>query len=166
MIIDREKRLFGVDTPRTAGFFAEYGECTAGPLTVKLDGNAPAAVWVSALDDSPIASSGRLLLTHVADVQDEGTVYADDSKKILLKWGQLPHMMRRSVADVTLAFADAKSCKVYALAADGTRRGEVSMCNDDNCDNRFYEPLGRFPTIEEDEPPYRLLCNEYPPAKD
>ena len=44
--------------------------------------------------------------------------------------------------------------------------GEVSMCNDDNTDNRFYEPLGRFPTIEEDEPAYRLLCNEYPPAKD
>ncbi len=44
--------------------------------------------------------------------------------------------------------------------------GEVSMCNDDNTDNRFYEPLGRFPTIEEDEPPYRLLCTEYPAAKD
>lgn len=44
--------------------------------------------------------------------------------------------------------------------------GEVSMCNDDNTDNRFLEPLGRFPEIEEDEPAYRLLCNEYPPAKD
>ncbi len=44
--------------------------------------------------------------------------------------------------------------------------GEVSMCNDDNTDNRFLEPLGRFPAIEEDEPPYRLLCNEYSPAKD
>ena len=40
--------------------------------------------------------------------------------------------------------------------------GEVSQCNDDNTDNRFYEELGRFPRIEEDEPPYRLLCNEYP----
>ncbi len=39
--------------------------------------------------------------------------------------------------------------------------GEVSMCNDDNTDNRFLEPIGRFPTIEEDEAPYRLLCNEY-----
>jgi D-lyxose ketol-isomerase len=44
--------------------------------------------------------------------------------------------------------------------------GEVSMCNDDNTDNRFLKPLGRFPSIVEDEPPYRLLCNEYPPAKD
>lgn len=43
--------------------------------------------------------------------------------------------------------------------------GEVSMCNDDNTDNRFYEDLGRFPEIEEDEEPYRLLCNEYPQAK-
>lgn len=42
--------------------------------------------------------------------------------------------------------------------------GEVSQCNDDNNDNRFYEKMGRFPEIEEDEEPYRLLCNEYPPA--
>jgi len=40
--------------------------------------------------------------------------------------------------------------------------GEVSECNDDNTDNHFNPPVGRFPTIEEDEPPYRLLCNEYP----
>jgi D-lyxose ketol-isomerase len=40
--------------------------------------------------------------------------------------------------------------------------GEVSMCNDDNTDNRFNPPVGRFPSIEEDEAPYRLLCNEYP----
>lgn len=43
--------------------------------------------------------------------------------------------------------------------------GEVSQCNDDNTDNRFNPPMGRFPAIEEDEPPYRLLCNEYPAAK-
>ncbi|MDR0424837.1 MAG: D-lyxose/D-mannose family sugar isomerase [Clostridiales Family XIII bacterium] len=40
--------------------------------------------------------------------------------------------------------------------------GEVSQCNDDNTDNRFYESVGRFPRIDEDEAPYRLLCNEYP----
>ena len=43
--------------------------------------------------------------------------------------------------------------------------GEVSQCNDDNNDNRFNPPAGRFPAIEEDEAPYRLLCNEYPAAK-
>lgn len=38
---------------------------------------------------------------------------------------------------------------------------EVSMCNDDANDNCFYDPAGRFPTIEEDEAPLHLLCNEY-----
>ena len=43
--------------------------------------------------------------------------------------------------------------------------GEVSQTNDDNTDNRFNPPAGRFPKIEEDELPYRLLCNEYPNAE-
>ncbi len=43
--------------------------------------------------------------------------------------------------------------------------GEVSMLNDDAADNRFYEELGRFPKIEEDEEPYRLLCSEYPKSR-
>jgi len=43
--------------------------------------------------------------------------------------------------------------------------GEVSMVNDDNVDNRFYEKQGRFPEIENDEAPLYLLCNEYPKAK-
>ena len=39
--------------------------------------------------------------------------------------------------------------------------GEVSMVNNDNTDNRFYEPVGRFPQIEEDEAPSYLLVNDY-----
>lgn len=44
--------------------------------------------------------------------------------------------------------------------------GEVSMCNDDCTDNYFSnQKVGRFPKIEEDEAPYRLLCNEYPKGR-
>jgi len=39
--------------------------------------------------------------------------------------------------------------------------GEVSMVNDDYTDNRFYDPVGRFPAIEEDEPPVHLLVTDY-----
>ncbi len=49
-------------------------------------------------------------------------------------------------------------------AQEGTGKvliGEVSMVNDDNNDNRFYEKQARFTTIEEDEEPLYLLCNEY-----
>jgi D-lyxose ketol-isomerase len=39
--------------------------------------------------------------------------------------------------------------------------GEVSAVNDDNTDNRFYEPIGRFPDIVEDEEPLHLLVSDY-----
>lgn len=54
----------------------------------------------------------------------------------------------------------------FEVEAGPVLLGEVSMCNDDENDNRFYEPVGRFPTIEEDEAPYRLLCTEYPKASE
>lgn len=40
--------------------------------------------------------------------------------------------------------------------------GEVSRVNDDSKDNRFHQPTGRFPQIDEDEEPLYLLCMEYP----
>ena len=39
--------------------------------------------------------------------------------------------------------------------------GEVSLVNDDAKDNRFYDKIGRFPEIDEDVKPYRLLVNDY-----
>ncbi|MBN1872674.1 MAG: D-lyxose/D-mannose family sugar isomerase [Anaerolineae bacterium] len=39
--------------------------------------------------------------------------------------------------------------------------GEVSTVNDDDIDNRFHHPTGRFPMIEEDEAPLYLLCTDY-----
>ncbi len=39
--------------------------------------------------------------------------------------------------------------------------GEVSSVNDDQKDNRFLEKSGRFPTINENEPPLHLLVSDY-----
>jgi len=39
--------------------------------------------------------------------------------------------------------------------------GEVSTVNDDSSDNRFYNPVGRFPDIEEDKNPLHLLASDY-----
>jgi D-lyxose ketol-isomerase len=39
--------------------------------------------------------------------------------------------------------------------------GEVSLVNDDHTDNRFHQPVGRFPQVEEDVTPLYLLVNDY-----
>lgn len=50
----------------------------------------------------------------------------------------------------------------WAEAGTGTSIvGEVSKVNDDATDNFFLNPVGRFPKIEEDQPPVHLLCTEY-----
>jgi len=39
--------------------------------------------------------------------------------------------------------------------------GEVSLVNDDAKDNRFFSEIGRFPEIDEDVVPHRLLVTDY-----
>ena len=38
---------------------------------------------------------------------------------------------------------------------------KVSQVNDDHLDNRFYDAVGRFPSIVEDAAPWRLLVSDY-----
>ena len=112
---------FLLDTPRTAGGFAESGTHVAGPLRCALR-DAPATVWVSSLDGEPIERSSHLLLTHLTDVQNSGIEYADPAMTTLLKWGSLPHLMRRSAARVELTL-DAKEGR--RCAANAGKAGPV-----------------------------------------
>jgi D-lyxose ketol-isomerase len=76
--------------------------------------------------------------------------------------------IRRQVAGSTIIFGPGDSITLtlyvyhefYAIDGHGLI-GEVSSVNDDDSDNQFIESLPRHPEIVEDEPPYRLLCNEY-----
>ena len=126
VVIDRNRGVFGVASPRTSGFSCEGGKAEAGPLAADIS-LAPAAVWASSLDGLPIEESRRILLTHVTDVQDESIAYADRGRCVLLQWGRLPHLMQRGRADVSLrvSAAPGEAFKVYALSANGERRGEV-----------------------------------------
>lgn len=55
--------------------------------------------------------------------------------------------------------------KFYAQPGTGrVLLGEVSSVNDDTNDNRFADPVGRFPPVEEDAAPVHFLCHEYPAA--
>ncbi len=49
----------------------------------------------------------------------------------------------------------------YAEKGSDVIVGEVSSVNDDFTDNLFYEELPRFPTMVEDESPYRRLVTDY-----
>ena len=120
--------------------------------------------WIKSEDI--INRGGGTLLIHVYN-DDEGALGKDDVKvnmdgrtftasagtAVMLKPGESITLWPHQYHDF-----DVKEGTGDVLI------GEVSMCNDDSNDNRFYHDVGRFPEIEEDEKPYRLLCFEYPKA--
>lgn len=113
-----------LNTPRTCGGFTETGTVTAGCLTFDV-GTTAATVWISALDQNPIKKASRLLLTHLTDVQNSGIQYGQHSRQTLLAWGTLPHLVRNGHAHIRLQLAPEKSYRVYTLATNGRRMGEL-----------------------------------------
>ena len=65
-----------------------------------------------------------MLFCHLTDVQNTEIAYADSSCKELLRWGRLPHLMRKGRAEVLLSLG-VGNWKVYALDCSGARRGEI-----------------------------------------
>ncbi len=137
--IDAPKNILTLDTPLTAGGFAPAGqkiETRAARIEV-LDTDA--TVWVSSLDGKPIATSQRLLITHLTDLQNSDTRYGDRARQVLLAWGHLPQLVRAGRAVVALHLANANRAKVYSLALTGKRLGEVAT--DVGDDGTFSIPL-------------------------
>ncbi len=124
--IDGPRDVLTLDTPRTAGGFAAAGETIRTRHGVEAAvQDVPATVWVSALDDQPITTSRRLLVTHLTDLQNTGIRYGERSRKTLLEWGKLPHLVRAGRAEVRLQVADPDQLHVWALSTSGSRVAEV-----------------------------------------
>ena len=125
LAIDRARGAFTITTARTVGGFTEAGEISAGPLKAEVSG-APATVWVSVLDTAPVSESGRLLLTHLTDVQNTGVRFAERARKTLLSNGKLPYLVRMGQAEVSLALKAPQAYAVYALSTNGRRLERLS----------------------------------------
>lgn len=115
-----------VRTERTVGGFSPKadGQIVAAPLAAKLKG-AKAAVWVSSLTDAPVASSKSLLLTHLTEMQREGTLFADSRADLLLREGKGAALLRDGSASIELALEKASAFRVYALTPDGLRQSKI-----------------------------------------
>lgn len=121
-----DKGALTVKTPRTAGGFSPEaeGRIVAAPFAATLKG-AKAAVWVSSLTEAPIASSKRLLLTHLTESQRAGTLFADSRADLMLRRGPGPWVLRDGSAQIELAVEKPSAFRVYALATDGTRAAKI-----------------------------------------
>lgn len=126
-----------VASDRTCGVFVESGLLRVGCMEVDVR-DVPATVWASSLDAKPLTESSRILLCHLTDVQNSGVAFADSTRMVLLRWGTMPHLMRKGKADVAMSLARG-DWTVYALDCAGNRRcvvpsawrdGRLTFCAD------------------------------------
>ena len=122
-VVDGKAGTMAIDTPMTCGLFSEGGGMQAGCLAANC-GGVPATIWASSLDGKRLADSSRILLTHLTDVQNTGATFEDDTMRVLLAWGGLPHLMRNGKASVALSLSPGKF-EVFALDGDGSRRRKI-----------------------------------------
>lgn len=116
--------------------------------------------WVK-MEDIINRGGGELVIQLYNATEDEGL---DDSDVTVSVDG-----VRRTIAaGETVVLSPGESVSIpqrcyhkFWGAGERVLVGEVSLVNDDHVDNRFYEPVGRFPRIEEDEDPLHCLVNDY-----
>ena len=131
VLFDREKGAMTISTPRTCGGFTESGTIDVGPLSFSVCTNGvahcavPTTLWISTLDGKPVRESSRMLLTHLTDVQGNGTKFADEARTVLLKWGR-GCLVEAGMAEVSLRLDKPERYQVWALASDGERRFAMS----------------------------------------
>jgi D-lyxose ketol-isomerase len=122
----------------------------------------PSHFHLSKTEDIINRGGGRLVLElvnthpdHSPDESSEVRVMTDGMARKLPARGKLSLRPGESVTLVPgLAHA-------FWAEDDDVFVGEVSTVNDDETDNVFLEKVGRFPSIDEDAPPHRLIVGDY-----
>ncbi|MBE6908646.1 MAG: D-lyxose/D-mannose family sugar isomerase [Ruminococcaceae bacterium] len=147
----------------------KYAKTYAEKLLYLKDGQyAPMHFHWAKMEDIINRAGGNVLIrvynsdeNEQIDRESPVTVHLDGCERVVPAGTQVRLTPGQSITIVPLLYHDF----TVEAGSGAVLLGEVSQCNDDNTDNRFEPPMGRFPAIEEDEPPYRLLCNEYPGAE-
>jgi len=133
-------------------------------LIVEEDQRTPFHYHVSKMEDIICRGGGDLMIQVYNRADDESLAETPvwvsvDGRRYEVPAGEIIRL--RAGESITLP-----PCLYHEFWADpgtGTALvGEVSKVNDDHHDNFFLGQVGRFPEIEEDEPPLHLLCTEYP----
>lgn len=125
--IDQPRGILTIDTPRTAGGYADPGGSIETKAGVSVsDFSVGATLFVTSLDKQPIHASKRMLITHLTDLQNTGARYAEGARQTLLDWGKLPHLVRDGSATVRIKLAEPQRYVVYSLSPSGRRIDEFS----------------------------------------
>ncbi len=155
--------LFTLRNGRLADLQRGGGMCYAEKLLIsRQDQLSPMHTHVIKAEDI-INRGGATMVVELFGSDDDGN-FAEDRGGMVMCDG----IPRAFAPGEKLKFAPGESLTLmpgdwHAFWGEGgdVLIGEVSTVNDDETDNIFREPIGRFAEIEEDVAPTHLLVNDY-----
>ena len=155
--------LFTLRNGRLADLQRGGGMCYAEKLLIsKQDQLSPMHTHVIKAEDI-INRGGATMVVELYGSDTDGN-FAEDRGGVVMCDG----IAREFQAGEKLKFAPGESLTLmpgdwHAFWGEGgdVLIGEVSTVNDDNTDNIFRDPIGRFAQIEEDVAPTHLLVSDY-----
>lgn len=155
--------LFTLRNGRLDDLTRGRGMCYAEKLLIsRQDQLSPMHTHIIKAEDI-INRGGATLVIELCGSDDEGNFAADRGGRVMCDgiardYGPGEKLRLAPGESVTLMPGD-----WHAFWGEGgdVLIGEVSTVNDDETDNIFREPIGRFSEVEEDEAPTHLLVSDY-----
>lgn len=121
--LNTEKGTLQVVTDRMEGFVLSADAQLSGKMVSVANDAGFATLYVVSVDGKPLAQSDRILILHLTDSLNAKIRFADSTRRLLLNYGSLPHLVRRGSVDVKLKLSDAgpKTWKAWQVNPSGER---------------------------------------------
>ena len=118
--------IFKVITPRSEALVIQKETAAAGKVLAVNNKTPYTTCFAAAVDKNTLANSKRIVFMHLVNTGALNQTFEGKDWGILKSYGQLPHLVLRAKADVTLKLSPKGGIpKVYAVALSGQRIGEV-----------------------------------------
>lgn len=113
LFLDAANEIFTVVTKQSEVLLLPGKREAKGDVLRVRNGSAHAAFHAAALDRHPLSGSGRIMILHLTNLSNEGTVFLNADQSILEKQGTSRQVLYRNKAEIELAVTG----KVYTLFA-------------------------------------------------
>lgn len=132
LTLDANNNTFIVNTPLTEALTLPKGQLSTGGILAVSDADSFQTLAAISLDQLPLKNSRRILIIHLSDIVNSNVTFGDSAHTILKDLGDLPLLLRRARAKVTLSLEPGNTPSLQALNADGKNLGTVQLSQNAN----------------------------------
>lgn len=124
LFLDAANGIFTVVTKQSEVLLLPGKREAKGNILGVRNGSADAAFYAAALDRHPLSGSGRIMILHLTNLSNEGTVFLNADQSILEKQGTSRQVLYRNKAEIELAVTG-KAYTLFACDPNGKRLFQV-----------------------------------------